>query len=148
MKRKAIFCATAAAVVITVVPLPLLGGTSETGNGAPSGAHYNLNIIGMSKAKNGEPDSIASQGHRIFVQLGNKDNAATTKILLLEGEDFNVLDYDGTDGRATFQLPNPDPDNDGITQYAVYLRVLGKPGGKSACRPPPRTRKSARSSPI
>lgn len=130
MKSKAILCAMATAMVITVVPLPVLATTSETGNGAPSGAHYNLNIIGMSKAKNVDPDSITSQGHRIFVQLGNKDNAATTRILLLEGEDFAVLDYDGTDGRATFQLPNPDPDNDGITQYTVYLRVLGKPGGK------------------
>ena len=64
------------------------------------------------------------------MQLGSRDNKATTKILLEEGDDFAVLDYDGTDGQAKFQLPNPDPDNDGITQYTVYLRVLGKPGGK------------------
>jgi len=37
---------------------------------------------------------------------------------------------DGTDGSAKFQLPNHDPDNDGVTEYSVYLRVLGKPGGK------------------
>ncbi|UCD53077.1 MAG: IPT/TIG domain-containing protein, partial [Phycisphaerales bacterium] len=103
---------------------------AKTGNGCPSGAHYNLNIIGKDKTKNIDPDSITSQGRRIFVQLGKKDNAATTKIMLEEGETFAVLDYDGTDGRAAFQLPNPDPDGDGITAYSVYLRVLGKPGGK------------------
>jgi hypothetical protein len=42
-----------------------------------------------------------------------------------------VLDANGTDGRAEFQLPNPDPDGDGETLYSVYVRALGKPGGSS-----------------
>jgi hypothetical protein len=113
-----------------LVPTFAVGGQTETGNGCPSGAHYNLNLIGMAHAKNVDPASVTSDGHRIFVELGNKDSAATTRIQLVEGMDFGVLDYDGTDGQAKFQLPNPDPDNDGVTQYSVYLRVLGKPGGK------------------
>jgi hypothetical protein len=113
-----------------LMPAPAAAGQTETGNGCPSGAHYNLNIIGMAHAKNVDPNSVTSNGHRIFVQLGSKNNTATTKISLVEGTDFAVLDYDGTDGQAKFQLPNPDPDGDGVTMYTVYLRVLGKPGGK------------------
>ena len=55
-----------------------------------------------------------------------------SKINLKEGSDFQVLDANGTDGNgASFQLPNPDPDGDGITVYSVYSRALGKPGGSS-----------------
>ena len=90
-----------------------------------NGAHYNLNIIGVPKEKTAAMDD--NSGHRIFVKLeGN------TKIMLAEGETFRVLDANGTDGDgATFQLPNPDPDNNGITEYSVYARALGKPGGKA-----------------
>jgi len=38
------------------------------------------------------------------------------------------LDANGTDGTAAFQLPDPDPDGDGVTWYGVYLRPKGKPG--------------------
>jgi hypothetical protein len=123
-------CILAAPLVIMLMPALAAADQTETGNGCPSGAHYNLNIIGMSHAKNVDPNSVTSDGHRIFVQLGSKDNTATTRISLVEGTDFGVLDYDGTDGQAKFQLPNPDPDGDGVTVYSVYLRVLGKPGGK------------------
>jgi len=95
----------------------------QTGSGAPSGAHYNLNIIGVPKGKTA--DMTRGSGHRIFVPLeGN------CKINLSAG-DFQVLDGNCTDGPAAFQLPNPDPDNDGVTEYSVYARALGKPGGKS-----------------
>jgi hypothetical protein len=98
------------------------GAQAETGNGAPSGAHYNLNLIGVPKAKTAAMDD--NSGHRIFVKLeGN------TKIKLAEGETFQVLDANGTDGNgAKFQLPNPDPDGDGTTVYSVYARALGKRG--------------------
>lgn len=99
------------------------GGTSVTGNGAPSGSHYQLNIIGVPKNKTA--DMSGNQGRRIFVPL-----EGSTKIMLSEGE-FQVLDANGTDGSASFQLPNPDPENDGITEYSVYARALGKPGGSS-----------------
>jgi hypothetical protein len=103
--------------------------TSATGNGAPSGAHYNLNIIGVPKDKS--PNFSGGDGHRIFVDLGKTGQAANTRINLTEG-DFQVLDANGTDGTAAFQLPNPDPDGDGTTSYSVYVRALGKPGGKAS----------------
>ncbi len=102
--------------------------TSATGNGAPSGAHYTLNIIGVAKDKS--PNFSGGDGHRIFVDLGRTGAAANTRINLIEG-DFSVLDANGTDGVAAFQLPNPDPDGDGATSYSVYVRALGKPGGKA-----------------
>ena len=48
-----------------------------------------------------------------------------------EGPDFAVLDANGTDGEAAFELPNPDPNGDGTTVYSVFARALGTPGGKS-----------------
>lgn len=107
------------ALVIAFMPLV----SSATGNGAPSGAHYNLNIIGVSKGKTA--DMTGSNGHRIFVPL-----VGNCKINLSIG-DFQVLDGNCTDGPSTFQLPNPDPDNDGVTAYSVYARALGKPGGSA-----------------
>jgi hypothetical protein len=95
----------------------------QTGNGAPSGAHYNLNIIGVPKDKTA--DMTGANGHVIFVAL-----TGNTKILLGEGA-FQVVDANGTDGSAAFQLPNPDPDADGTTVYSVFARALGKPGGSS-----------------
>jgi hypothetical protein len=93
-----------------------------TGNGAPSGAHYGLNIIGMSKDKTA--DMTNTNGQSMFVPLDG-----TCKINLTEGP-FDVIDRNGTDANgATFQLPNPDPENDGITVYSVFARALGKPGG-------------------
>jgi hypothetical protein len=102
--------------------------TASTGNGAPSGAHYTLNIIGVAKDKS--PDFTGGNGSRIFVDLGKTGAAANTRINLTEG-DFAVLDANGTDGVAAFQLPNPDPDGDGTTSYSVYVRALGKPGGQA-----------------
>ena len=97
----------------------------QTGNGAPSGAHYNLNIIGVSKDKTADMDG--NNGHRIFVKLWGK-----TKINLTEGPTFAVLDANGTDADgAEFQLPNPDPDGDGYTWYSVFARPLGKPNGRA-----------------
>lgn len=89
-----------------------------------TGAHYNLNIIGVPQDKTA--DMTGDNGHRIFVpRFGN------AKIWLKPGA-FGVLDANGTDGNgASFQLPNPDPDGDGVTAYSVFARALGKPGGKS-----------------
>ena len=94
---------------------------ADPGNGAPSGSHYTLNIIGVPKGKTASMTS----GSRIFVPLQGKCN-----IYLKEGA-FDVVDANGTDGEAAFQLPNPDPDNDGTTAYSVYARALGTPGGSS-----------------
>lgn len=104
--------------------LVAMGAAAFAGNGAPSGAHHGLNIIGVSKDKTANMTN--SRGHRIFVNLEGK-----TSIMLTEGPEFQVLDANGTDGRAEFMLPNPDPENDGITVYSVFVRALGKPGGSA-----------------
>jgi hypothetical protein len=94
-----------------------------TASGVPSGPHFNLNLIGVAKGKS--PSLDGGDGRRIFVPL-----FGTAKILLTEGE-FAVLDANGTDGTASFQLPSPDSDGDGVTSYSVFARALGKPGGSS-----------------
>lgn len=97
--------------------------TDPTGNGAPAGSHYTLNLIGVPKDKSA--DMTNNSGSRIFVKLDGK-----SRIYLNEG-DFQVLDANGTDGRAEFSLPAPDADGDGTTDYLIVARPLGKPGGKS-----------------
>src|SRR3989344_8767402 len=122
-----------AATALALSPI----GAVATGNGAPSGAHYNLNIIGMSKDKTA--DMTSNSGHRIFVDLNGK-----TKINLTEG-DFQVLDANGTDGTAAFQLPVADTDvnncettdtgelcGSGVTTYSVFIRALVGKGQGSA----------------
>jgi hypothetical protein len=97
-----------------------------TGNGGPSGSHYNLNIIGVAKEKSS--DMTGGDGHRIFVSLGSNKPAdpVSTKILLSQSTDgsFQVLDANGTDGQASFKLPAPGT-------YSIWARPLGKPGGES-----------------
>jgi hypothetical protein len=103
---------------------------------APKGAHdYQLNIIGVDKAKNADMDG--NNGHRIFVPLSGKTN-----IYLSQG-DYGVIDANGTDGSAEFSLPAPgydsyiiddcDPDGVGacnvVSNYSIFIRSLGKPGG-------------------
>jgi hypothetical protein len=95
-----------------------------TGNGSPNGQHYNLNIIGQSKEK--KVDMSGNNGRRIFVTMDG-----TSTINLYKGTDYKVLDANGLDGTAAFQLPNPDEQGTGTTFYSVYARALAKPGGKS-----------------
>lgn len=95
-----------------------------TGNLAPSGPHFNLNIIGVSKEK--ENMEATASGHVILVPLEGR-----CKILLTEGE-YAVLDKNATDGEGAFQLPDPDPENDGVTVYSVWARALGKPLGSAS----------------
>jgi hypothetical protein len=115
----------ATAFVLAALPMQFASaGTASTGNGAPSGAHYNLNLIGVPKNKTA--DMTGANGHVIFTKLDGN-----TKINLTQGS-FQVIDANGTDGNgALFQLPNPDPDGDGVTAYSVYARALGQPGGSA-----------------
>lgn len=110
-------------VLVQLVQQPTRIGSEATGSGAPSGTHYNLNLIGVPKGKTA--DMTGNEGRRIFVPLWG-----SCKISLSMG-DFQVLDANCTDGPARFQLPSPDPDNDGVTTYSVWARALGKPGGSS-----------------
>jgi len=124
-------------LVLSTLALPALAGKDENGNGAPSGNHFTLNIIGKAADKNVNMDQGA--GNVIFVALGSTEVDVHTQILLTEGDDFAVLDKNGTDGQANFQLPPPgiDPyviggDMTGVdteTDYSVFVRPLGKPGG-------------------
>ena len=59
------------------------------------------------------------------------DSPAAHVRMELEHSDFvgTVESATGSDGTASFQLPNPDPTNSGTTRYSVFARALGKPGG-------------------
>src|ERR1051325_6611162 len=85
---------------------------------AVGGAHFNLNIIGVSHGKS--PNMAKGGGDVIFVGLGTSSDALTTKILLSQAADstFEVLDKNGTDGEASFALPVPG-------SYTVWARALG-----------------------
>src|SRR2546430_8870855 len=91
---------------------------ASTGNGAPSGSHFNLNIIGVAHGKN--PKMAKAGGDVIFVSLGTSSDAVTTKILLSQAADseFTVLDKTGTHGEPSFALPAPGT-------YTVRPRALG-----------------------
>ena len=143
---------------IALVLALVFAASAHAGNGAPSGAHYNLNIICVPKGKTA--DMTGTQGHTIFVSC-----EGTSKINLIEG-DFGVLDRNGTDGLASFRLPATDTglisartgandqctlynadgtvDIDGIVEagtgdyyvcgsgtsvYSVFARALGNPRG-------------------
>jgi hypothetical protein len=109
-----------AAALAVAAPAQLWG---QTGNGALSGPHFNLNIIGVSHDKS---PNMNGSGNVIFVGLGTRTDAVTTKILLSQTADgvFQVLDKNGTDGEASFALPLPGT-------YTVWARALGTPGGQS-----------------
>ncbi len=110
--------------------LALIAGASQsvTGNGCPSGAHYNLNLIGVANPKTA--DMSDTSGHSLFVPL--EGNAKINLALAPEGESFAVLDRNATDGNGgKFQLPAADPCNTGTTLYSVFARPLGKPNGKA-----------------
>ena len=113
-------------------------------NGAPKGGHdWNLNIIGVQNAKYWDFDGETAHdnGHRLFVALNKDGTKVTTRIHLVMGDTFQVIDPDGTDGHATLQLMDPyelgtnfDPDAvdpSATAAYRIYIRALGKPGGKA-----------------
>lgn len=120
-------------------------GKDGKGNGAWSGTHYSLNIIGVPNGKTA--DMTGNNGHRIFVALGeipngeNDNGIVNTRIDLVKGETFQVIDANGTDTdhRASFQLPGPCPVDWQVSDvtceteavYGVWVRALGKPGGQS-----------------
>ena len=130
MKRFAVTLAAAFAVAM-VAGAPAFAGT--TGNGAPSGPHFNLNIHGVA---NGQGFNGNNQND-IFVPL-----VGSCKIDLVQAAtfDFQVLQPDCVNNStATFSLPAPcaiDPTS-GLcsgttTYYSVWARALAKPGGSSS----------------
>src|SRR5206468_175705 len=126
-----------------IIALGLAVGTAaalaQTGNGAPNGPHYNLNIIGKEDCPT-DPMTTGN-GHVIFVLLNGGDVATNlngklasniskvNKIYLQEAPDTNtfaVLDGNACDGNgALFELPNPS------VGYTIWARALAKPGGSA-----------------
>ncbi|MPZ14814.1 MAG: hypothetical protein GEU73_10410 [Chloroflexi bacterium] len=124
-KRLLALIATLTAVAATLGGAGLAQAThGGTGNGAPNGSHYTLNIIGVPKDKTAEMKD--SSRHTIFVPLWGSC-AISLVVGPFQVNDGNCTDRDG----AEFQLPNPDPDGDGTTVYSVFARALGTPGGSS-----------------
>ena len=132
---------TAKTTTATTTTAVSLASVTTTGNGASSGTHYNLNIIGVPHVKTAAMDD--NNGHRIVVQLwGGQSVAEITgkdfatlskinKIMLIPDTavpgSFNVLDANATDSNgALFQLPL-----DVSAKWTVYARALGTPGGKA-----------------
>ena len=143
---------------VTVASITGLAQPTTTGNGAPSGPHYDLNIIGVSNGKN--PPLTGSDRHTIFVPLVSDqktldtDLASGADIFLTQGP-FTVCDGNAFDAAfdcngtqiakqgAVFQLPcNTNittaagttlvPCTTGATaSYNVWARVVGTPGGSS-----------------
>src|SRR5512139_3152502 len=138
-------------IALAVVVLMALAVPAFAGNGAPSGAHYNLNILG----KNNCPgdDLKGTSRHSIFVLLNYSDATPTSwttataldkrnKIFLAPG-DFQVADGNACDGDGaqfylpanSFVCPTYDPTCSGpnsypeFEKYLVYARALGTPGG-------------------
>ena len=90
MRKMCTITAAAALVVVAATPALAQGG----GNGAPSGAHYNLNIIGVENPKTSSLTS--SERHTIFVDLG-KNGTVRSNIYLEPREEFKVCDGNGFD---------------------------------------------------
>ena len=132
MNAKTIFVVSMAAVfavsmIFAGALVPAQAGQAQTGNGAPSGAHFNLNLVGHPKNDQFTNDET-NNGHVIHVKLQGRSD-----IYLKEGTPFAVLDSDATDGRGEFQLPAPENQYDqngnfvGEGNYQVDLRVVGTP---------------------
>jgi hypothetical protein len=130
--KRAIFLVVVLLMVFAALPV-------SAGNGAPNGAHYNLNIHGVSNPKTAAMDD--SSGHSIFVpEYGNAKIWLTSSGM---SSDFQVVDANAFDSDgAEFMLPLPgecygtkNPLTGDITtpgtctiRYTVWLRLLGKPG--------------------
>jgi hypothetical protein len=135
-------------VAVLVIIAVFSTGTAFAVNGAPSGPHFNVNIIGHPKGGIGGDDS---SGHSIMIPLRNVqsreglicnvdgvqlvDDIAPTwetseptgaKIYFVAGDHFEIIDRDGTDSDgATIKVP-VDPVT-GDIKFDIYMRVLGKP---------------------
>src|SRR5215470_291889 len=91
------------AFIITVLTGLALTTTAFAGggNGAPSGAHFNLNLVGLKK---GGSESTSANGQVIFVPLQGK-----CIIDLTEGTDFSVIPPNNCieQTHVAFELPPP-----------------------------------------
>ncbi len=131
-------------VVSLTIAAFCLGATQAApsdGNGAPSGPHYNLNILG--KVNCSPEDLTGSERHTIQVLLVGGDKAGDlngalasemskkNKIFLVPSEvevgdsDFHVIDGNACDGDgALFALPQAV-----ASAWTIWARAGGKPDG-------------------
>jgi hypothetical protein len=136
MKRLTVMLALAFAASFSLAAPAALAGT---GNGAPSGPHFNLNIHGVA---NGQGFNGSNQND-IFVPLKGscKINLVQNPLVSPFNDSFGVTQPDCVNNpTATFSLPAPcSIDNStGLcstgstyTYYSVWARALGTPGGSA-----------------
>src|SRR5262245_24304419 len=121
MKVRVIGLALAVVALAAIGVTAAVAGNGGKGNGAPSGAHFNLQIHGL----NGGQGYNGSTKNNIFVPL-----QGSCKIMLTMGSPFQVLQNDCINNPpAEFQLPNPCGGTATTCDnfvYAVYVRALGK----------------------
>jgi len=129
-----------AALLLCLLMVVMLGLTASAKNGAPSGAHFNLNLISVQHPK----DMTDTEGGRVIFVLEGKETIITMK--KINQFNFMVTDKDATvDGEAEFQIPNPGTEVQDevynpetglneiidtgykIDEYYLYARPLGKP---------------------
>src|SRR5215471_7803753 len=156
--KKLLLLLVSAAVVASAAILSIPG-SAQTGNGAPGGVHYNLNVSGVTNGK--AAPMTGSDRHTIFVPLYTNgkdgpdvDPVPGTDIWLTQGP-FAVCDGNAFDAAydcngtqiakqgAVFQLPcNTNISTAAGTtlvacttgataSYDVWARVVGTPGGSS-----------------
>ena len=123
MKSKLLAIAALALAGAIAVPSVAMASKTATGNGAPSGPHFNLNIHGV---PNSQGSSYSGQNKNdIFVPLTGK-----CTIHLVKGTPFMVLSPDCTKGSpAEFQLPTPCATTTCTTfAYEVWVRAVTPKG--------------------
>ena len=120
MRSRIILSALALATIVGMVAI------AGTGNGAPSGQHYNLNIIGVPNPK--QVDFDGGNGSRIFVS-----RTGSTWFYVHGGTSYDVLDRNGTDGKVGTSISDPGivfpyegiPGLGGQWKVQIYVRLLG-----------------------
>jgi hypothetical protein len=112
---------------------------------------YKFNIIGVDNPKDADMDD--NNGRRIFVDLYGESaiylvQSGTEQASEIDPDDFAILDHNATDddgallamplpGLDPYNITNPDEHydvygDDGpntMSDYSIYIRSLGKPGG-------------------
>jgi hypothetical protein len=124
-----------AAALVLALASPLL---AQNNNPCPGDKEYQFNIIGVKYAK--KTDLTDNNGHRIFVPLNGKTqiymtgDTDTDTTGLQCGNNFDVLDANGTDGSAWILVPCDPLDADNLDPevcFEVYATPLGTPGGST-----------------
>ncbi len=126
------------AIALILALALIVSSVSAGGNGIDlNGQHYNLNLI-AGKIKNWD-ETQSSNSHVIFVGSPSGKGTINTRIYLREapeGETFDVIDGNGADGVAQFQLPKPYTEGVDVnltssecrSEYQIYVRVVAGKG--------------------